>query len=267
MKKGINHIKKNPLHLFAFITVFSIIVIGWNIFSVVRLDNKIRDVVMYAEELAELEEVQIFLLKQELAELEYLLTGDPAFIIHHKEFETLANFHIGQAQRFQTRPEEQLIIDQIMADRDAYEDAFIEVIALYDAGDVDEAIHLAEEVGESKIQDVHRLVEEYVTVVEIDVQNEIAQANGIAYFSIAISVIALIVFVLLAVVSFSISNRILRPIVLLTVIISVLVIGWNIQNLWRIDNAINDAVHTTNELTEIEEVQIFLLEQEIAQIE
>ncbi len=267
MQKLIQHVKQNPLHLFAFVTVFSILLIGWNIFSIVRLDRKTRNVVMYSQELAELEETQIFLLKQELAELEYLLTGDTEFIIRHKEFETLANFHLNEAERFQERPQERKIIDQIIIDRDAYEISFKEAVELYQAGDVDEAIRVAEEVSDASIQDVHRLVEEYVTIVETDVEAEISAADQIATISIIISAVALALFIFIALIAYNVSNRVLRPIVLLTVGISALVVGWNIQNLWRIDRTINEAVHQTEELAEIEEVQVFLLEQEVVQIE
>ncbi len=97
-----------------------------------QMGAETQDIVREAEKLIDLEEVQIDLLEQELAEKDYLLSSDPVFLEHHKEFEVLTEEVLAEAMSLAITAEDREAIALLEEEKDEYEETLAEVVALYD---------------------------------------------------------------------------------------------------------------------------------------
>jgi hypothetical protein len=128
MKSVVARLQGKPFVLMAIITGLSVVVIGWNVFTIIWIDWEMAELVHQAEVVAELEEALVFLHQQELAGQRYLLSGALETLIQHKQFETLADFHLNQAHRFVSSKTELALITEIRNDRDVYEAIFAQMV-------------------------------------------------------------------------------------------------------------------------------------------
>lgn len=260
-------LQSKPIWVVAAIAAFSLIIIGLNLFTIINIDLRMNNIIAFGEELAEMEETQILLLKQEAAEQEYLLSGDTQYLIQHKQFETLMDFHLKQAEEYQTTEEELKLIEQIRVERDAYEETFIEIVDQYQSGDTSRAVSLSLEESDPQVERIHEQVEEFAVEVESELEAEGASTESFIVWSLGISALLLLAFLIAAYTGITIDNRILRPIILLAVSISLIVIGWDVYNIWRLKSDIHGVVLHLEELDQMQEAEVFLVEQEIAELE
>lgn len=267
MNKIVTKIRSKPIAFFAFVMVLGVLLIGLNVLAILWVDRQAGVIVKQGETLIEIEEAQVFLLAEDAAAQEYLLTGDSSYLVRHKEYETLADFHLNQAHRFQISATEQDLVDEIRRQRDVYLINFVEVTTLYEDGEVDEAIELALTVGDEAVQRVHEQVELYVAAATTTLTAEVAQIDTINRLFILLDAVFFGLFVGLAVFAFWVSNRVLRPIILLAIFITLIVIGWDGYNLWRLDGEVNQVVDEIKVAAAVEEVELFMLEQEIITLE
>lgn len=267
MKSSIAKLQGKPIILLAIIAILSVIIIGWNVFTIVWIDLRLGTVVQQSEELLELDGAQIFLLKQEIVGQAYLLTGNSDFLVEHRQFEALTDFHLNQAERFQTSEAEASLINTVRTDHHAYQTTFTEIIRLYEQGNVEQAGRLSSGEAETIIQDAHDQVETFVAQVEQELQAEVAATDRLTSLALIISLGLLVVLLGIAYIALAIDNRVLKPIFLLAVLISLVVVGWDIYNIWQLDAKVRQMIRQLEEVTAIEEMEIFLLEQEIAELD
>ena len=267
MNRLMTKIRNKPIVFFAFVTVLGVLLIGLNVLAILWVDRQAGVIVKQGETLIEIEEAQIFLLAEDAAAQEYLLTGEQTYLVRHKEYETLADFHLNQAQRFQTAAAEQDLLDEIRRQRDAYLVNFARVTTLYERGEVAEATTLALTVGDTAIQDVHEQVELYVAAATTTLTAEVAQIDTLKRLFLVLDAVFFVLFIGLTVFAFWVGNRVLRPIILLAIFITLTVIGWDGYNLWRLDGEVNQVVNEIEVAAAIEEVELFMLEQEIITLE
>lgn len=267
MNALITKLQNKPIILLAVIGIFSVIVIGWNVFVILWIDEAMTDIIHRVEEAAELEETLVFIFKQEVVEQQYLLTGELTPLIRHKQFETLADFHLNQAHRLQSNREEMTIIEEIHSNRDAYEAIFDQIVVHYNNGDIDEAIRLSFEEAEKIIEETHRQLQAFVFNLEQQLETSADRVNRLAWVSLVISLVLLVVFIGIIYISISINNRTLKYTLLLAVAISLIVVSWNLYNIWRLTGSVQDVVTLLKELDQIALAEISLLEQEVAELE
>ena len=267
MKSQIEKLQRKPILLLSIIAILSVIIIGWNVFAIVQIDLGLGRIVQQSAEAIELDRAQIFLLKQEVVGQEYLLTGNTDFLVQHKEFETLADFHLTQAQRFQANAADATLITEIRADQGKYLTTFTEIVRLYEQGNLEQAKQLSLGEAEAVIQTAHDQIESFISQIAQELQAEVAATNRLTQLSLIISLGLLIVLLAIAYIALSIDNRVLRPIFLLAVIISLVVVGWDIYNIWQLDAEVQQVIRHIEEVDAIEEMEVFLLQQEVSELD
>lgn len=267
MKSLVSKLRDKPFVLMTIITAVSIIVTGWNILTVIWIDREVADLIFHTEEEAELEATLIFLYQQEQAGQRYLLTGALEPLIQHKQFETLADFHLDQAHRSLSSQEDLALITAIRDDRNAYEAVFAQTVEDYQNGNVEEAIRLSIEKAEAPVKRARQQLENFIIKVKQEQEPKVGATDRLAWVSLAISLIPLVVFVGIASIALSINNRVLKFIVLFAILISLIVVGWNLYNIWGLKGKVNDVVTHLKELDQVGQTEIFLLAQEMAELD
>ncbi len=264
MKTILKPLQARPILLFTFVTILGLLSISLNVLAILWIDRQADAIATHSQILIELDEMQVYLLTEDVTKQEYLLTGDSAHLIRHKEYETLADFHLNQAQRLQTDEAEQALLEEIRRGRNEYQLNFVQIVALYNSGNIEEAIALCLGEGDAAVQEVHALMEQAVKESEATVNQQVARVESLLRWFMVLGVLAVLFFLAMGVLSFFASNRVMRPLILLSVFITLAVVSWNIYNLGRLSDEVDSIVHKNEIALEIEEVEIFLLEQEIA---
>ncbi|NOH14251.1 MAG: HAMP domain-containing protein [Chloroflexi bacterium] len=182
---------------FAVVVIIAAIGIGVGIVNTRLMDAETQDIVREAEELIDLEEVQVALLEQELAEKDYLLTGDETYLAVHSEFEKHADEVLEEALALESDVEHRAKIEQLMEERDHYEEAYAEVVALYGAGDVQGAIQHSIEHSNPSVALIHTSIEEMVSDGRHLIEEEAHQADQQAQQAQAIGIGSIVVALIL----------------------------------------------------------------------
>ena len=264
MNSRISQLGSQPNNLLAIIASLSVIVIGWNIYTIILMVSEMDNIIHRAEEVAELEETLVFLLKQEVAEKQYLVTGDLEPRIHHGQFEVMADFHLDRAERFQSNSEDLALILEIRDERGAYEATFAQIVKHYDNKEIDEAIRLSFEEAQVFVQRAQDKLEAFVIRVAQNLETEVGRTDQLAQVSLIAGLVLLVVFLGIAFIALSIKNRVQKSILLLSVLISLVIVGWNVYNILELKGEVRDVVTHLEELDQVELTEIYLLEQEIA---
>jgi methyl-accepting chemotaxis protein len=149
------------------VTFLVIILIGgvgilWNVFNLRKVNAETRDVVREINKVIKVERVQTGLLQQEVAELEFLLTGDENYAERHKQLEEETDIFLAGALRLATTEKERQTIQALQREKEQYEESFAEVTRLYDEGQIQQAIQHSLEVSDAEIEHAHEFVEEIV---------------------------------------------------------------------------------------------------------
>jgi hypothetical protein len=267
MKSVMANLQGKPFVLMAIIAGVSLIAIGWNIFTVMWINDELADFVRQGEEAIELEQALVSLHQQELAGQRYLLTGALDNLIQHKQFETLTDLHLNQADRFLSSEEDLALLTEIRHNRDAYEAIYAHMLELYQNGAIEEAIHLSMEEAEANVKQAREQLESFVNQAQQAQKVNVGTIDRLAWVSLVISLIAVVVFVGITSIAFFINQQVLKFLLLFAASISLLVIGWNLYNIWQLKSEINGIVIQLNELNQIEQTEILFLEQEMAELD
>ena len=267
MNTLIDRIRHNILGLFILLLLFSTAAILWNLVSVMEINREIRDVVLIGEELTELEEAQVFLHHQEIAELEFLLTGNPDFQIQRHEAELMTDFHLARARELQLETDDSIELDNIIAKVDQYERTFSRIDALYREGEVEEAIELSLTSAATQIEDLHHEIGDFVRQSEAIIDEEVQQINGITNREMIVTIVLVVALLALTVLVWRSSNRVVRPILVPTIILSIGVIVWTMIGIQRLNDQVERIEADVHELAKIEQAQVTLLEIDLAGLE
>ncbi|MCP4537017.1 MAG: HAMP domain-containing protein [Chloroflexi bacterium] len=179
MFRRFNNLKiRNKLIMgFLIVILIGVAGLGWSILSISQIDAEIQDVVREAKELIGLEEVQVDLLEQEVAELEFLLTGDEEYLERHQRYETLTEQALDEALNLEIHEQGRETIRTLMEEKDQYKESFAEVVALYNEGRVEEAIQHSLDVSDLKVERVHEQVEEMISEGRHLMEEAVLQAD------------------------------------------------------------------------------------------
>ncbi|MCP4543553.1 MAG: HAMP domain-containing protein [Chloroflexi bacterium] len=198
MSKWFNNLKIRTKLVTGFLVVILISVVGlsWSLFSMTQIDAETQDILREAEGLIQREEVQVDLLQQEVAELEFLLTGNEIYIERHNQFDEATDYALEEALRLEVSEEGREAIRTLQTEKGHYEEAFAEVLALYNAGRVEEAVQHSLEVSDEAVQHVHEKIEEMISEGQLVMEAEARQAEQqaqtatiVAYVSIGVCLV------------------------------------------------------------------------------
>ena len=267
MNARLQSLRNNPQFNFLLLIIFGLIIIGINLITVMQIDREVDDIFLRDEELITLEGIQITLLEQEIAELEYLLKQDDRFLIRHREFAMLTRHHVENAQSFDIDLAERQIFDSIQQRIGLYTRNFEDILEATRLLKFDRAIELSIGVTDPLIQGIHHDISNFIEEIKHDLAQEAAEVSNLTRLSRNVSIFGLIGLFLLTVMVWRVSNRVMRPVLLLTVALSTASVLWNVFNITRLNMEVGDIVREIEEVAEIEEVEVALLEQELAEME
>lgn len=208
--------------VFGLIPLFSLSIVGWSVYNIYQADHSAREIRRENEELNDIEEAEIFILEQELAEKDYLLSADPSYLDLHKELESTTNNYIDEAYSTATLDKEINALDKLEQLGDDYELNFDQIITAFQAGDRDEAVTLSLTVSDEKFERVHDLVEDLVFYSQAHLLEEIQKADHLVRNAIFTGVIGLLIFPFLAVLAYLNTSRVTQPfLVLINTVLSI----------------------------------------------
>ena len=167
------------------------------------------------EEITDIEEAEIYLLEQELAEKDYLLTGDPVYLDLHQDFEEITDDFVAKARSIAILDKEEKAVDRLEQLRDEYELTYSQITAAFQAGDKEQAVNLSLTVSNEKLERVHELVEDLIFYNQANMKEELQKTDRQVRSAIFTSVIGLVIFPFLAVLAYLTTSRVTQPFLVL----------------------------------------------------
>jgi len=201
--------------MFGIIPLFSLSIVGWSVYSIYQADLSAREMRRQNEEITDIEEAEIYLLEQELAEKDYLLTGDPVYLDLHQDFEEITDDFVAKARSIAILDKEEKAVDRLEQLRDEYELTYSQITAAFQAGDKEQAVNLSLTVSNEKLERVHELVEDLIFYNQANMKEELQKTDRQVRSAIFTSVIGLVIFPFLAVLAYLTTSRVTQPFLVL----------------------------------------------------
>jgi len=209
-------IKNKFLIGFIIVVVIGLTGIGWNIFNIKQMHADILDIAREAEDVVFVNDLQVYLLEQEIAEKEFLLTGDNDRVLKHQELASITDHYFELAIADASSGEAKMI-ERAVEFKDAYEKGFEQVVSLYDGLEPD---GLSMEVGDKAVEQVHLQAQAIVEKEEKQVRQEVDEAAIEARNAVDTSIATISLFTVLSVVIgvgiYNLSAQIVKPLFILT---------------------------------------------------
>ncbi len=207
------------LTLFSLITLLGAITTGWTIYTIVQFNQEVKEVVQEALELAEVEEVQVYLLEQQIAINDFRFTGEERFLVQYEEAEELADLYLRRALIDANSTDQRDALGLLSEEIEEYNRTFDEVVELHEQGEYEAALELAAEVDAieaERVERMHDQIERFVYKGELELKEDLLEADTRTKKSIAVGVVSLVLFSGLAIVASIVTNQVAEPILHMT---------------------------------------------------
>src|SRR5215813_7232867 len=102
-------IKNKFLIGFIIVVLIGLTGIGWNVFNINQMHADILDIAKEAEDVADVNDMQVYLLEQEVTEKEFLLTGDENRIAKFRELASTTDRYFDLALANATNNEAEMV--------------------------------------------------------------------------------------------------------------------------------------------------------------
>jgi len=138
---------------FAALVVLLLTISAISYFGLTKIDQDVELLVRAQKESQEIESVELLIAEQLYAEKEFLLTGEEHLLEKHEEWGNEGREVLKSLEReFREKGDEVGLAEimEIEREYEEYEHTFEEVVELYLAGEVDEAIKLSDEVSDAE---------------------------------------------------------------------------------------------------------------------
>jgi CHASE3 domain sensor protein len=212
--------------ILSFIIILGTLLMMWNVFNVIRIEAETSAILDKDRELDDIEEIQIQFLEQEIAEKDYLLSGDTRFLDRHEAQVALADTYLRDAILEASTTSEKSTLFSIQRQGDGYQEDFAAVADAYQTGDQEKALRLSVEQSGERIGLIHRMVEGLLDDGNAAILAQGQRADRQSMTSMGVGIAGMVIFVLLAVLIVSIAiNQIGKPILQLHEAIAAIGLG------------------------------------------
>jgi len=201
---------------FAMLVLVGAVVIGLAIYGVVYMENDVQLLKQQVDDLASLKAVQSAFEGQQLALRDYLLTADPNTLQDYDTYSEQIVQYLQRALQEAGSTEGRNDLQRLDQYRQAYEEAFGQIVAVADSGNAQQAIELAGEMDRQEARQLQDQLNGLIQEREIDLQDLIQLYSRQVRETIFFGVIALFIFSLLTITAAIIGNQITEPILHLT---------------------------------------------------
>jgi CHASE3 domain sensor protein len=184
--------------ILSLIIMIGALLMMWNVYNVIRIDAETNNILEKERELDDIEEVHVQFLEQEIAEKDYLLSGDTRYLDRHEAQVALAETHLRDAILEATTSAEKSTLFSIQRQGDGYQEDFAAVASAYQDGNKEKALRISQEQSGERISLIHRMIEGLVSDGEADIAAQGQRADRQSYSSIGVGIAGMVVFVLLA---------------------------------------------------------------------
>ena len=211
MFKWFDNLKIRSKLLLPFVVVvfISALATGFGVLSMNQIVAGTQNMARETEELTAYERIQFYLLQQDLAGKAFLLTGDAAFVEKHSEFAQAADEYLQDALEAVENEEEREEVQEILREKELYEEAFAEMVTLYHQGEQAEAIRLSLQVSDEEYEEIGAIAAD----AREDIEEAIGAAVQQAQRATITGVISLVVSIVVASgVGLFLARRIVGPI-------------------------------------------------------
>lgn len=210
LKNAFNAIRM--LGVFGFILVCAVIIIGLSVFDIFLIDQGIVAIHGKSEERFLLENIEYYLLEEELAERKFLShEGSPQAAQDFEAAGDQAKILIEELSKVIDDP---LEISLLQKDRATVQQDFEEIASTFEEGQAVEAEHLDQVLREEG--ELNQQLDDLVFDAEVALDEQVALSSRAIQRAILIGLIGLILFPLLAVWAFLIASRITQPLLSLS---------------------------------------------------
>lgn len=203
------------LIVFSAIVLFGSATIGWGMYTIIQLDQEVQRVTEEAFELAEIEEVQVFLMNGQIAIANYARTGDSEYLSKYEQSVELSDYYLTQAHANVVSDHQRNMIDQIQVEKEEYNQAVEEVITLHDEvgnAAAQEHAEMILEAEQEKLEKIQDQVERFVYLGELQLEEDRNEAADLTRQAIYVSIVGLILIGGSVVLAMSVTNQVTEPI-------------------------------------------------------
>lgn len=207
------------LTLFSLITLLGAVITAWYVYMILEMQRDMERLVKEANEIADVEEVQVYLLQEQIAISGYRLTGSEKYITAYERNKTLAEQNLRRAFIDAQTSEQRDKLNLLDQEIEQYNQAFDDVVKIHDTGDIENAIEATNEIAdeeEARVQRMHEQVERFVFEAKLDLEEQLHLSDQRTKTAVTVGVIGMLLFSLLAVVASIVTNQVAEPIAHLT---------------------------------------------------
>jgi nitrogen fixation/metabolism regulation signal transduction histidine kinase len=184
--------------------------------NVARIYAVARDLLREQQKVTHVQAGLIALINQELEEKNYLLTGDQAIASTHTELNSEAVFHFQTAQSFARDATDRAAIQKFLDEMHRYHDTFLQMVALYEAGDRAGATRITLEISDPALAQTHREVEAIIDEGKAWSEQQTMRVQQMRQTAIVINLIGLGLFMGVGILVSRLARRTVEPILLVT---------------------------------------------------
>jgi len=148
---------------FAALVALLITISAISYFGLTKIDRDVELLVRAQKESQEIQSVELLIAEQLYAEKEFLLTGEEHLLEKHEEWGEEGREVLKSLEREFREKGDEVGLAEIMdieKEYEEYEHTFEEVVELYLAGEVDEAIKLSDEVSDAEAEELDKELED-----------------------------------------------------------------------------------------------------------
>lgn len=211
------HLKMHIQLLLAFsaMALFGSATIGWGMYTIIQLDQEIKQITNEAFELAEIEEVQVFLQEGHIAVSNFQRTGETRYLSEYEQAEELSNYYLNRALVNAASEEQRNAINHIQVEKEEYNQEIEDVIKTREEEGTTAAQALAERTLEAegvKLEEIQDQVERFVYLGELQLESYQAETETLTRYAIFVSLVGLLLIAGAMILAMHVTNQVTEPI-------------------------------------------------------
>jgi class 3 adenylate cyclase/CHASE3 domain sensor protein len=216
--KWLNNLKTQTrlLLIFAVLTLVGALSTGWNLFNIVRLQQRIYQIQQESLALSDTAEVYGLFLEQQLASKSYLLTENPFYQTLYKRHDAQIEQHLRQALVSADSPDRREDISVLDEGREEFAEAVTAGAGALEAGDSEEAVRISDDQVYAEANRVQEHLGSMIHKRELELAALVEQTEDQIQATIVIGGIILTLFSVLVILPAVATNQVAEPMLRLT---------------------------------------------------